>query len=43
MQPYASHNFCVYLEGIEYAGIMEEVEIEIKTKATSRKKPYQNR
>ena len=35
-----SLNSCTYPKGIEYVGTIEEVEIEIETKVTSRKKPH---
>jgi len=34
-------DLCTYPEGIEYVGIVEEVEIE--TKVTLRQEPYQNK
>ena len=36
-------NLCTYPNGIEYVGIMEEVEIETETKVTLRQEPHQNK
>ena len=40
-------DLCTYLEGIEYACTVEEVEIkieiEIETEVTSRQEPFQNK
>ena len=33
-------DLCTYPEGIEYVGIVEEVEVEIETKVTLRQEPY---
>ena len=36
-------DLCTYLEGIEYACTVEEVEIKIETEVTSRQEPFQNK
>ena len=36
-------NLCTYPTGIEYAGTVEAIEIEIETKVTQRQEPHQNR
>ena len=36
-------DLCTYPEGIEHAGTVEEVEIEIETKVTLRQEPFKNK